>query len=175
MRKRLTLLRHAKASSDDPALADRDRPLNKRGQHDAPMMGQRLRAAGARPSLIITSPAVRALHTARLVAREISYPLEFLQREADLYLASPEQILGVIARQDNSFNDLMLCGHNPGLTELTQLLTGKDIGNIPTCGIVVIEADLSEWSALARRRADLVSFDYPKRQDAAEGRTTADS
>jgi phosphohistidine phosphatase len=164
-RRRLTLLRHAKASWEDPALPDRERPLNKRGQHDAPMMGQRLRAGGARPSLILTSPAVRALHTARIVAREINYPLEFLQREADLYLATPEEILQVIARQDNSFKDILVCGHNPGLTELANLLTGADIDNIPTCGVVIIEAELEEWSGLGRRRGSLVGFDYPKRPD----------
>jgi phosphohistidine phosphatase len=169
VKKRLTLLRHAKSSWDDPALPDRERPLNPRGQHDAPMMGQRLRARGARPSLIITSPAVRALHTAQLVAREINYPLEFLQREADLYLADPEAILAVIARQDNSFNDILVCGHNPGLTELANLLTGENIDNIPTCGVAVIEADLPEWNDLGRQRGRLVNFDYPKRPEAAPG------
>jgi phosphohistidine phosphatase len=166
MRKRLTLLRHAKSSWDNPSLPDRERPLNERGQRDAPMMGRRLRAHGARPSLIVTSPAVRALHTAQLIAREISYPLEFLQREADLYLGSPEDILGVIARQDNSFNHIMLCGHNPGLTELVNRLTGEDIDNVPTCGVVVIEAELREWRDIGRHRAKLVTFDYPKKRNA---------
>ena len=165
MRKRLTLLRHAKSSWDDPALPDRERPLNERGQRDAPLMGRRLRARGARPSLLITSPAVRALHTARLIARELGYPLEFLQREADLYLASPEDILKVVARQDNSFNDILVCGHNPGLTELANRLTSEDIDNVPTCGVVVIEADLTDWRDLGRQRGTLVSFDYPKRRD----------
>lgn len=170
MRKRLTLLRHAKSSWDDPALPDRERPLNQRGQRDAPMMGRRLRARGARPSLILTSPAVRALHTARLIAREINYPLEFLQREADLYLASPEDMLKVIARQDNSFNDILVCGHNPGLTELANLLTGEEIDNVPTCGVVVIETDVPEWRNLGPKRGTLVSFDYPKRRAPDEER-----
>jgi phosphohistidine phosphatase len=168
MRKRLTLLRHAKSSWDDPALPDRERPLNQRGQRDAPVMGRRLRSRGARPSLLLTSPATRALHTARLIARELNYPLEFLQREADLYLAQPEDILKVIARQDNSFNDILLIGHNPGLTELANRLTGEDIDNVPTCGIVVIEADVNNWHDLARQRGKLVVFDYPKRRDPAD-------
>ena len=165
--KRVTLLRHAKAKVGDSSLPDRKRPLNERGQHDAPVMGRRLRASGARPSLIITSPAIRALHTARLVAEMIRYPLEFVQRETDLYLASPDDILRVLARQDNAFNDILLCGHNPGLTDLANKLTGAKIDNIPTCGLVVIEADIREWRQL-KRGGTLVTFDFPKNPQRAE-------
>jgi phosphohistidine phosphatase len=159
--KRVTLLRHAKARADDSSMPDRQRPLNDRGERDAPMMGRRLRVSGVRPSLIITSPALRALHTARLIAEAIGYPLEFLQRESDLYLASPDDILRVLTQQDNAFNDIIVCGHNPGLTELASKLTGVEIDNIPTCGLVVVEAEISEWGQL-RRGGTLVTFDYPK-------------
>lgn len=161
-RKRLTLLRHAKAQPPDASLPDRERPLNGRGERDAPRMGRRLKETGARPSLIVTSPAVRALQTARLVAHELGYPLEFLQREADLYLATPDEILQVIARQDNAFNDMIVCGHNPGLTDLANRLTGANIDNLPTCGVVVIEAAVRDWHDL-RRGGALLRFDSPKR------------
>jgi phosphohistidine phosphatase len=162
MLKRLTLLRHAKSSWKDGDLADIDRPLNKRGESDAPMMGRRLLARGARPSMILTSPAKRARRTARLIAREIGYPIEFLQREDELYLADPDTILAVLARLENSFNDVIVCGHNPGLTELANRLTGAGIDNIPTCGLVAMEADVRDWSALARGHCNLVFFDYPR-------------
>lgn len=166
MKKRLTLLRHAKSSWNNPSLDDRDRPLNKRGERDAPMMGQRLLKKNTRPSLILTSPAKRARQTARLIAREIGYPIEFLQTESDLYLAAPKKILDVIAQQDNTFNDLVVCGHNPGITELTNRLSGKSIDNVPTCGMVFLEADISSWDELGKTRCNLQEFDYPKaRQD----------
>lgn len=161
--KRVTLLRHAKAQVQGASGTDRERPLAERGERDAPLMGRRLRDCGARPSLVLTSPATRALQTARLVCREIGYPLEFLQREAELYLASPEDILRVIARQDNAFNDILVCGHNPGLTDLANHLTGARIDNIPTCGLVVIEAAISEWCELSRG-GKLRAFDTPKAQ-----------
>jgi phosphohistidine phosphatase len=164
--KRITLLRHAKARPGDDSASDRERPLNERGLHDAPLIGRRLRERGARPSLIITSPATRALHTARLVAAEIGYPHEFLQREADLYLASPEAILGVVARQDNAFNDIMVCGHNPGLTDLANRLTRGAVDDIPTCGVVVIEANIADWTLLSGG-GTLVHFDAPRRLDGA--------
>ena len=102
--KTLTLVRHAKSSWKDTSLADRDRPLNKRGKRDAPEMGRRLTAAGVRPSLIVSSPAVRAWTTAKIIANEIGYPREFLQRDSALYLASVNGILDVIASQDTGFN-----------------------------------------------------------------------
>lgn len=160
--KRVTLLRHAKAIHGDASLPDRERPLNERGEHDAPLMGRRLRAAGARPSLVITSPAKRTLQTARLVARELGYPREFLQREADLYLATPAQILEVLARQDDAFNDILVCGHNPGITELVNLLAGTDIDDLPTCGLAVIEAPIRTWRELAHG-GRLLRVDYPKK------------
>lgn len=133
-------------------------------------MGRRLRDSGARPSLLVTSPAVRALQTARLVAQEIGYPLEFLQREADLYLATPDEILQVIARQDNAFNDILICGHNPGLTDLANRLTGARIDNVPTCGMVVIESAAKDWHDL-KRGGTLARFDYPKRAEDRESVT----
>ena len=115
--KTLTLVRHAKSSWKDRRLSDRERPLNKRGEHDAPMMGKRLVDAGIRPSLIISSPAVRAWATAKVFAKDLGYPIEFLQREDDLYLASVDNMLDAIATQSSSFNSLMLFSHNPGLTD----------------------------------------------------------
>jgi len=162
MKKRLTLLRHAKSSWSDAGLDDRDRPLNKRGERDAPMMGRRLLQKNTRPSLILTSPAKRARQTVRLIAREIGYPIEFLQTEPELYLAEPTTLLYVIAQQDNSFNDIVLCGHNPGITELTNQLSGKAIDNVPTCGMVFLEADIAGWDELGNTRCTLEEFDYPK-------------
>ena len=168
MRRRLTLLRHAKSSWDDDGLADRDRPLNQRGVRDAPLMGQRLKARGARPTLMVTSPAVRARQTAQIIAREIGYPQEFLQREEELYLASPEQILAVLARQESSFRDVIVCGHNPGLTELANRLTGAGIDNVPTTGLVVLGLEVGSWSDLDGTRGELLLFDYPRRYSIAQ-------
>lgn len=162
MIKRLTLLRHAKSSWNDAALDDRDRPLNQRGERDARMMGQRLLKKNTRPSLILTSPAKRARQTAQLIAREIGYPIEFLQTEPELYLAEPVTLLDVIAQQDNTFNDIVVCGHNPGITELTNQLSGAAIDNVPTCGMVFLEADMTGWDKLGKARCTLAAFDYPK-------------
>ena len=101
--KTLTLVRHAKSSWSDTHLSDRDRPLNKRGKRDAPVMGKRIVEHGIRPSLIISSPAKRAWSTAKLIAAEISYPIEFLQREDGLYHASLDEFLGVMLLRQKGF------------------------------------------------------------------------
>ena len=161
--KTLTLLRHAKSSWDEPSLADRDRPLNRRGERDAPVMGQRISAAGIRPSLIVSSPAVRAWSTAKIVAREISYPLEFLQRESDLYHAGLETILDIVARQDTGFNNVLIVGHNPGFTDFANYLVPGLTNNLPTCGVVSVTLDCDSWNISSHLPATLTFHDWPKK------------
>ncbi len=162
--KRLTLLRHAKSSWGQPGLADHDRPLNQRGKHDVPVMGRRLVAHGLRPSLIVTSPAKRARQTAKLLAREIGYPIEFLQTEKSLYLADPVSILAIIEAQEDTFSDMVVCAHNPGITALANQLSGLSIDNVPTCGMVILEVDTDSWSDITVSPRKCVAFDYPRKQ-----------
>jgi phosphohistidine phosphatase len=160
----LTLVRHAKSSWKDAGLRDIERPLNSRGRRDAPEMGRRIKDHGIRPSLIVSSPAVRAWTTAKLIAAEISYPLEFLQREDGLYLASVDEMLDVIAAQDDGFNSLMLVGHNPGMTEFANFLYSGLTNNLPTAGVVSVEIDQDNWQLYERPPTRLRVHDYPKLQ-----------
>jgi phosphohistidine phosphatase len=159
----LTIVRHAKSSWKDTSLSDRKRPLNTRGERDAPVMGRRIHEHGIRPSLIITSPAKRAWKTAKIIAREIHYPLEFLQREDGLYLASLDEILDTIVAQDNGFNNLMIVGHNPGLTDFANFLVPGLTNNLPTAGVVSVEIDQDDWSLYTQPQARLLVHDWPKK------------
>ena len=161
--KTLTLVRHAKSSWKHRHLSDRERPLNKRGKRDAPVMGQRMIEHGIRPSLIISSPAERAWSTAKIIAAEISYPIEFLQREDSLYLASLDEILDVVAAQDNSFNNMMVFGHNPGMTDFANFLSPGLTNNVPTAGVVCVQIDQEDWNLYERPNTELLVYDYPKK------------
>ena len=161
--KTLTLVRHAKSSWHDTDLSDHERPLNKRGLRDAPIMGRRAVEAGIRPSLIIASPAVRAWTTAKTFATELGYPVEFLQREDKIYLASLDSLLDVVASQDSGFNNLMLFGHNPGLTDFANYLTPGLTNNLPTAGVVSVEIDRDDWLLFERPKTELLVYDYPKK------------
>ena len=163
MSRRLTLLRHAKSSHNAHSMSDRERPLNRRGERDTPIMARRLLTNGGRPSLILTSPAVRARQTSRLFAQTIGYPVEFIQTEPELYLADPETILDVIAGQDNAFNEIVVVGHNPGITELANRLSRTLIDNVPTCGMIQLGSDIPSWDQFGRAQCTLINFDYPKR------------
>ncbi|MDA0705649.1 MAG: histidine phosphatase family protein [Proteobacteria bacterium] len=158
----LTLVRHAKSSWENSTLGDRERPLNERGEQDAPQMGKRLVAAGIRPLLIISSPAVRAWSTARILAQEIGYPIEFLQREDGLYMASLDEILDVLVAQDAEFNNLLLVGHNPGLTTFANYLVPGLTSNLPTAGVVAVQFDHPDWNLHTRPAMELLTYDFPK-------------
>lgn len=162
--KSLTIVRHAKSSWKDRGLTDRERPLNKRGERDAPIMAKRVAETGIRPSQIISSPAVRAWTTANIFARELGYPAEFLQREDGLYLASLDNLLDVVATQDTGFNNLMLFGHNPGLTDFVNYLVPGLTSNLPTAGVVAVNLECEDWMLYDRPPTELTLHDYPKKQ-----------
>lgn len=167
--KTLTIVRHAKSSWDSSSLADSERPLNERGERDAPLMAERLHQAAVRPSLIISSPAVRAWTTAKVIAHEIGYPLEFLQREDDLYLASCDRLLAIISRQDEGFNNMLLVGHNPGLTDLANFLMPGLTGNLPTSGVVSVSLSCDHWDLRGDMERELLFYDYPKKARGDDG------
>jgi len=125
-------------------------------------MGQRIVAHGIRPSLIITSPATRAWTTAKIIASEIGYPAEFLQREDSLYLASLDDLLAAVVDQAPDFNSLMVVGHNPGLTEFANFLIPGITNNLPTAGVVSVQLDRDDWNLCEQPAAELLVLDYPK-------------
>ncbi len=161
--KTLTIVRHAKSSWKERGLSDRERPLNKRGKRDAPIVGDRVAKAGVRPSQIISSPAVRAWTTARIFAKKLGYPTEFLQREDGLYLASLDNLLDVVATQDKGFNNLMLFGHNPGLTDFANYLVPGLTNNLPTSGVVTVNLACDDWMLYDRPTTELVLHEFPKK------------
>ena len=160
--KTLVLIRHAKSSWKDDSLADRDRPLKGRGKRDAPEMGRRLAARGGPPDLIVSSPAVRALKTAKLIAEVVGYPAKKIVEDERLYLANRAQILKVIRGIDNRFDWVFLFGHNPGLTDLVNTLTEDSIDNLPTCGVVEFRVDSDRWTDVGPGSVQRIDFDYPK-------------
>jgi phosphohistidine phosphatase len=161
--KTLTLLRHAKSSWEDPALGDFDRPLNSRGRRDAPEMGRRLKARGEVPDLIISSPARRALATARMVAREVGMPEQRIIAEPGLYHAGGATILSIVRSLESLADHLMLIGHNPGFNDAANSLSEARIDNLPTAAMFQVAFDVDDWSDVSPGAGRFVRFDYPKR------------
>ncbi len=161
--KRLTLLRHAKSSWRDPELADFDRPLNKRGRHAAPLMAKRLAKRGFRPDLLLASPALRARRTVEAVAEELAVDADRLRFDGDLYLAELPQILALLQQLTEDHHNVLLVGHNPGLTDLINYLLGWQLENLPTCGVCSVELQIPRWQSLTRGCGRPLFYDYPKK------------
>lgn len=159
----LTIVRHAKSSWDFPELSDRERPLNDRGNRNAPKMGKRMLKAEINPAKIVSSPAVRAWRTAQIIAETIDYPADNLVPDQRLYHASVPELLTVIADQGEACDHLMIVGHNPGLTDLANYLSPNLTDNLPTAGIVTVTSDRDDWDLKGNPRTNLIYHDYPKK------------
>jgi len=160
----LHLCRHAKSSWAEPGQADFDRPLNDRGERDAPMMAKRFVERGGTADLIVTSNAARALQTAKAFATELGLKGDRFLLEPDLYHASPQTIARVTSEMPDSAQRVILFGHNPGISEAVEHFCGEGVGDMPTCGMVRIDFVASSWNEAGRDLGTLVWFDYPKRE-----------
>ena len=161
--KTLFLFRHAKSSWKDSTLSDFERPLNKRGEKTAPKMGRLLRDMGVSFELIVTSPAVRAISTARLIAGQLNYPDEALVENPRLYEATTDRLLEVVHQLPDKKVDIALVGHNPGLTDFCNYLCGEAIDNLPTCAVASIRFDADTWQAVYRDTGRLIRYEYPRK------------
>ena len=161
--KTLHLMRHAKSSWDQPALADRDRVLNARGRRDAPRMGRALsRRMPAMPAAV--SPARRAQLTLEGLCE--GWPelaaVAHVTTEA-LYTFSCGDLIDWIAGQHDQLDALFLIGHNPALTDLINVITSTDaLDNLPTAGYVQLSAPVDHWSDLAQGGGSVEQSLFPK-------------
>lgn len=161
--KKLYIMRHAKSSWDDPGLNDYERPLNKRGKHDAPLMGDIFFKLGIKPDLIISSGAKRAITTARIVAEKLDYPLKKITEEKKIYSESERGILKIINDLDNKYEQVMLLGHNPVFTGLVNWLSDYGLSNLPTAAMVGISFDADDWKAITPGMGKVIHYEYPKK------------
>ncbi len=159
--KTLYLARHAKSSWKHPELSDIERPLNKRGKRDAPIIGHLLKDKSINPDIIISSPAVRARKTAETIAEIIDYPKSKILIDVNIYESSSSELRNIIQGFDDKYNSVMMFGHNPGFTMLNNYLTESFIDNIPTCGVVGIHFN-SSWKKIEGASGKAFFFIYPK-------------
>jgi phosphohistidine phosphatase len=160
--KTLLLVRHAKSSRDDPMLADRDRPLNDRGLRDAPKMGERLAKREVKPDLMLSSPAVRALTTAQLLAKKLDYKPKDIAVDDRIYATSSKVLLEIIHGLDDRLKCVMLVGHNPEMTELAHRLS-NEITDMSTCAVAEFSFDIKSWTKVGKHAPEKVKLDEPKK------------
>lgn len=153
-------MRHAKSSWDSAGLADFDRPLNDRGLNAAPFMGEYIARHDMLPDRIICSPAKRALQTALLIRENagISFDIKYDER---IYDAGVPHLLKTIWDIENPFSSAMIVGHNPGLEDLTQFLTNRNV-IMPTAAIAVIDLEVENWKNTDKNSGSLIDLLRPR-------------
>ncbi len=161
--KHLLIVRHAKSDWNDGTLRDIDRPLNKRGERDAPEMGARLKKRSLVPQQVIASPARRALRTAQLLAAQFDYALADIEIIDALYEAGVGDWLALIRALPEPLECVLVVGHNPTITELANLLcAAARIDNVPTCGVLHLGYGNTPWRSVAKVSPLEWDFDYPR-------------
>ena len=161
--KQFFIIRHAKSSWSDLDLKDIDRPLNKRGSHDAPKMADYLlKVPKVAIEHIYSSPANRALSTAKIFHEKHSISDDIDIRK-DLYHANVEDILYIMESTDIKINSFAIFGHNPGFTHLVNHFSKMNIENLPTCGIAHFETDIKNWEDLHPSNTILKELMFPKK------------
>jgi phosphohistidine phosphatase len=160
--KTLFLVRHAKSSRDDSSLPDQDRPLDERGKQDAPTMGRRLAKRDVKLDLLVSSPALRALTTAQLIAEEVGYKRKDIVVDDRLYASSPDGLLAIIRMLDKRLDRVMFFGHNPEFSDLAHRLSSEII-DMPTSAVAEFNFDTKAWSDVGEVEPVNAVLDYPKK------------
>ncbi len=161
MSKTLILIRHAKTQQQAPGQRDYDRELTKRGEHDAPVMGARLKAAGFIPDRILSSTARRAEQTARLIAEAVE--TDDISWHENLYASSPATMQEHLFALDDSIDTVFLVAHNPGISEFaTELAGGLIHTDMPTCGVAGFRIETERWAELPQAKKRQILSDSPK-------------
>lgn len=165
MTKQLMLIRHAKAEWNSAAQTDFDRSLSKRGHSDAPEMAKRVLKQGLVPELLLSSPAVRALSTARHFAEEWQISASAISTNERIYEAGVRDLLRVVNAVDDAYAFIALFGHNPGLTDFVNYVSDAALVQMPTCGIILMEFSVESWAMVGAATSRILLFDYPKNED----------
>ena len=161
--KTLYLIRHAKSGRDNRNQSDIERPLNERGKKDAPVMAGIIKKKIDKIDLIVSSPAVRALTTAEVFAEKFGVNKNQLITDERIYEADTKDLLTVVQNINDSLDDVMLFGHNPGLTYFSNYLCNYETDNMPTCGVICMQMEYDSWKFSGNKIFTFKYFEYPKK------------
>lgn len=159
--KRLYLVRHAKSSWSNARQSDFQRPLSERGLQAAPLMARRLKEREEIPSLMVSSPAKRAITTALLFAETFGHPEEAIERKMEIYTGGAEALLEIVRSLPEDCRSAMLFGHNPSMTIFSNLLSGEQLADMATCGVICIDMGKPLWREIGERSGRRLWYDYP--------------
>ena len=143
--KTLVLLRHAK-SSWEFSLDDFDRPLKLEGIDRIKRVSIEDESIFKQTDIVMTSPAIRALHTANILVREIGLEFDKVLINKGLYTFSSKSVENVLRKMPDKFDYVIFVGHNPAFTEIINTMTNSKINNLPTSSWAKIVFNEDKWS-----------------------------
>lgn len=159
--KTIYLIRHGKAE-EGAGKADFERDLIGKGEKKTKKISSFLSNQKVKVDLMLVSLANRTKKTATILAEDLSISNSKIQIEKALYLASSNGILDVIFEVDNRINNLMIIGHNPGISSLaTYLSNNDDLDWMPTSAVAAIEFKTDKWEDLPNAKSKLVFYKKP--------------
>lgn len=160
--RRLTIVRHAHAEAQGREIEDFERRLDKRGRREAHAIAARARELGFVPDHLISSPADRAIETARELAKALDFPLHRIRHDDRAYLAEREQLVAILRAAPPAAEHVLLVGHNPGLSRLAAWVADDTtFGELPTAALVSLRGELERWHDLYAGALTRVAFETP--------------
>ena len=162
MNKDLYLIRHASSNEKEPDQKDIDRTLSTDGIQEATRVGHHFKQEGIQPDIIITSPAVRALGTATLIAEQLKYNTDQIHENDELYVASVRTLLQVVNNLKTEWNKVFIITHNPAVSYLAEYITGSEVGSMAAGGFAHIRTAAKEWMEVSEGIGDLIEYRDPK-------------
>ncbi len=160
--KKLYIVRHAKSSWDYPELSDHDRPLLEKGKKRTKLINDYLISNHIKVDFIISSPAVRALETAKFIARAIDYSIDEIKVDPQIYHANVNKLEDQFYDLSDHYQSVMIVGHNPTFTSFANLFLDTSIDWLPTSGIVCIEFDTDYWDKIFESKRKTIFVISPR-------------
>ena len=160
MHKVLFLVRHAATNLTSDSGRDFDRMLKEVGRQEAIKLGHYLKQQGVTFHQVMASPAKRAKTTAMLIAEKMGYDIHKIVWNNQLYNASVDTVMKIVKQLDDCLEQVMIVGHNPSITCVSEYLTKEKIQHVPTCGFVQINFWQPAWAKVAQGVGELVVFKY---------------
>ncbi|WP_372639756.1 histidine phosphatase family protein [Ancylomarina sp.] len=161
--KQLILSRHAKTEVIRSDINDFERNLTNRGINDSALVSSHLFDIGIQTDLIISSPANRAIATARLFAHRFNIEPDQIIQIDQLYDGfSTQEFLEMLQEKAGQHERVWVFGHNPDIASWASKLLDEGYLHVPTGTAIGIEFDVDNWSDIDARSGKLVHYTTPK-------------
>jgi phosphohistidine phosphatase len=160
--KTVYIVRHAKSSWKETDLMDEQRPLLEKGKKRTKKIIDFLHEKKVKVDYIISSHAVRALDTAKILAHALGYPTDQIKIDPHIYISDGERIFNQFFDLSEKYKSVMIVGHNPALTDFVNHFLDPRIDNLPTSGVVSVSFLTDRWDEIPTAKFKVNFMAFPK-------------